>query len=298
MRTLALTGILLGLVAAAPRAQQQVQLLASVVDDTGQAAPSLEPGDLRVLENGTAGKVVKVEPVDKRVTLQLLLDNGIGLGGENLLHLRNGVRGLLEKLPDGMEVTIVTTAPQPRFLVRATTDRAALLQGVDRITPDSGAGRFVESLNEATQRIERDKNETAPIIIAAGTTSGDTNIMERDVERLMRRLQERPTTVHVVLFSGGVGRTAGGGGNQTNVGIAVTDLTRGRYENINAGTRLATLLPELGDVVAVAVKQQSRQYRLMVERPSGASGDVGTLSLGVARPGLKVASVVIENTGR
>ena len=298
MRKLFVMGVLIGLTVAAPGAQQQLQLLASVVDENGQAVTALAPGDVRVLENGTEGKVVKVEPVDKRVTLQILLDNGVGLGSENLLHLRNGVRALIEKLPEGLEVTMVTTAPQPRFLVRATTDKMALLQGVDRLTPDSGAGRFVESLNEATQRIQREKSETAPIIISAATTSGDTNVMERDVEQLMRRLQERPTTVHVVLFAGGVGRTASGGGNQTNIGIAVTNYTRGRYESINAGSRLATLLPELGDQVVQAIAQQSRQYRLVVDRPAGAKGDVGSLSLGVSRPGIRVAGVTRENPER
>lgn len=295
MRKLFLIGILFGFMVAAPSAQEQFQLLASVVDATGAAVTTLAAEDVRVLENGVEGKIVKIEPVDKRVTLQLLLDNGIGLGSENLLHLRNGVRDLLGKIPEGVEVTMVTTAPQPRFLVRATTDRKALLEGVDRLAPDTGAGRFVESLNEATQRIEREKPDTAPIIIAAATTSGDTNVRERDVEQLMKRLQERPTTVHVILLTGG--RSASGGGTQTNVGIAVTEMTRGQYEGINAGSRLATLLPELGDLVAQAATQQSRQYRLTVDRPAGSSGDLGQLSLG-ARAGLKVVGVMQERSPR
>lgn len=296
MRRLLLPAILAGLAIAAPAAQQQLQILAAIVDDTGKPAASLAPEDVQVTENGTAAKILKIEPVDRRVTLQLLIDNGIGLGSENLLHLRNGVRGLLEKLPEGLEVTMVTTAPQPRFLVRATTDRQALLQGVDRIAPDTGAGRFVESLNEATQRIQREKNDTAPIVVAAATTSGDSDVRERDIEQMLKRLQERPTTVHVVLLSGPTGRSSGGGAVQTNVGLAVTEMTRGKFENINSGTRLATLLPEWGDLVAAAVSQQSRQYRLFVERPS--SGDVGQLGLGVAKPGHRVASVMLEPTGR
>lgn len=293
MRSLVLTGVLLGFSITAPAAQQQLKVLATIVDEMGQPAATLAPEDIRVTENGMPAKVVKVEPVDKRVTLQLLIDNGVGLGAENLLHLRNGVRGLLEKLPEGMEVTIVTTAPQPRFLTRATTDRNAILQSVDRIAPDPGTGRFVESLNEATQRIERDKADTAPIIISAATTAGDTDVRERDVEQMVKRLQQRPTTVHVALLTGPAGRSSGGA-VQTNVGLAVTEMTRGKYEGINAGTRLATLLPEWGDVVAMAYKQQSRQYRLFVERPAGASGELGQMGLGVAKPGFKVAAVMLE----
>ena len=41
--------------------------------------------DLRLLEDGAALKVVKIEAVNGWPTkLQVLLDNGIGLGGENL----------------------------------------------------------------------------------------------------------------------------------------------------------------------------------------------------------------------
>ena len=296
MRRLLLPVIFAGLAIAAPAAQQQLQILAAIVDETGKPAASLAPEDVRVTENGTAAKILKIEPVDRRATLQLLIDNGIGLGSENLLHLRNGVRGLIEKLPEGLEVTMVTTAPQPRFLVRATTDRQALLQGVDRIAPDTGAGRFVESLNEATQRIQREKNDIAPIVVAVATTSGDGDVRERDIEQMMKRLQERPTTVHVVLLSGSTGRSSSGGAVQTNVGLAVTEMMRGKFENINSGTRLATLLPEWGDLVAAAASQQSRQYRLFVERTS--SGDVGQLGLGVAKPGHRVTSVMLEPSGR
>jgi hypothetical protein len=77
-------------------------------------------------------------------------------------------------------------------VVRPTTDRKAILAGVDNITPDSNAGRFVESLNEALQRNERDKSDFFPIIIALGTTMGDTRVLDRDLNQIMERLEKRP----------------------------------------------------------------------------------------------------------
>jgi hypothetical protein len=275
-------------------AQKQFQVYASVVDSAGASPATLDAADITVTENGADAKTVKVETVDRKVTVQVLVDNGIGLGAENLMHLRNGVRGVFEALPPGVEAALVTTAPQPRMVVRATTDRQALLKGVDLLSPDSGAGRFVESLNEATQRIERDKTETAPVIIAAGTTSGDTNVMERDVEQLMKRLQTKPTTVHVVVLSAGAGRTASGGGNQTQIGIAVAERTGGRYEGINSPSRLATLLPEIAAQVAKSVAQQSRQFRVTVERPAGASGDLGKISAKSGRAGLSLVALSMD----
>ena len=286
MRSKLLIGVAVALCVASGdmRAQQQVQLYASVADVTGKPVATLEPADLKVLEGGVEAKVVKVEPVSWPVKVQLLVDNGIGLGGQNIQSLKDGIKGLIEALPENLEVTIVTTAPQPRFLVRPTTDKAMMIEGLSRLAPDGGAGRFVESMNEATQRIEKDKSDHFPVIISSATSSGDANVLERDVKRIFERIQKRPTTVHVILLNSTTG-SATGGANQTQVGLAVTQATRGRYESIAVPTRLATLLPELGKQVAASHEKQSHQFKITVERPAGKSGELGQLSAG-GRSGL------------
>ena len=271
---------------------QQFQVYASVADASGNPVTSLEPADLRVTEGGAEAKIVKVEPVNWPVKVQLLLDNGVGLGSGNLQILKDGVKGLIDALPDNLEVTIVTTAPQPRFLVRPTTDKAMMIEGLGRLAPDSGAGRFVESINEATQRIEKDKTDSFPVIIMAGTSSGDSNVLDRDVKRIFERIQKKPTTVHVVLLNATSG-SASGGANQTQVGMSLTQATRGRYESIAAATRLATLLPEIGKQVAESVAKQSHQFRLTLERPAGAKGDLGQVSAG-ARGGLQLRGLSLD----
>lgn len=274
------------------QAQQQFTVFASIVDSTGAPAAKVQPTDLRVTENGTDASVLKVEPVDWPTKLQVLVDNGVGLGGANIIHLRNGLRALVDALPPNIEITLVTTAPQPRFLVRSTADRAEIEKGLGLVSSDSGAGRFVESLNEATQRIERDKANFFPAIIALATNAGDRNVLDRDIERIMQRLEQRPTTVHVIMFAGG-SQSVGGGANQTQVGISVTQYTKGRYENINAATRIATLLPELGAQVAKSHERQSHQFRITAQRPAGSSGQVGKVSMG-ARSNLSVTTLSFD----
>src|SRR5882757_2216136 len=136
-------------------AQQQFTVFAGIVDQAGTPVASLQASDLHVTENGADATVLKVEPVDWPTKLQILVDNGIGIGSTNFVNLRNAVYALIEALPPGIEVTLVTTAPQPRFLVRGTADREAINKGLSLLAYDTGAGRFVESLNEATQRIEK-----------------------------------------------------------------------------------------------------------------------------------------------
>ena len=108
-----------------------------------------------------------------------------------------------------------------------------MIEGLGRLAPDSGAGRFVESINEATQRIEKDKTRSLPGDHLSATSSGDANVLDRDVKRIFERIQKKPTTVHVVLLNSTTGSSSGGA-NQTQVGLAVTEATRGRYESIAA----------------------------------------------------------------
>lgn len=281
MRTRLLTAAVLALcvLATGLRAQRQLMLMATVTDPSGAEVATLEPGDIKFSENGTDGKAIKVEAIDSVPKLQILIDNGIGIGSESLTDLRNAVRGLIEALPPSLEVTLVTTAPQPRFLERATTDKAKLLSAVDRLSPDSGAGRFAESLYEATERIEKDEKGRYTIV-TFGTTSGDTQVRESDVQKTISRVQARGTTVHVVLLTSQRG-AASGGALQEELGQLLANNSRGRFEKIAVANRVATLLPEIGAQVAKTLGGASRLFRITVERPNGASGDLGKLALGV-----------------
>jgi hypothetical protein len=289
---LAVTAVVLCLSASVVTAQRQLQLLATISDPSGAEVAAVEAKEVRVTENGVEATILKVEPVNRVPKVQVLVDNGIGIPPESLGDLRTGVRGLLEALPPDVEVALVSTAPQPRFLERATKDREKLLQAVNRLASDSGAGRFVESMFEATQRIESDKQQDASYtIVSIGSSSGDTNVRERDVQQIMDRVQQRRTTVHVALLTT-VGRTASGGVIQSELGQAVTKATGGRYEGLAVANRLATLLPELGTQIAKTVGGGSRQFRITIDRPGGASGDLGKLAMGVA--GKAVSNVSID----
>ncbi len=278
--------VVVGLAAAstlvAAQGPKQIQVYASVLDGMGAPATSLEIANVVLKEDDVDAHVTRIEPVNWPVKLQLLLDNGIGLGSQNVQILKNGVAGLLDALPANLEVTLVSTAPQPRILARASTDRAAVQKGLDLLAADSGAGRFIDSLNEATQRIERDKGNFFPVIVTVATTIGDRDTGNYDVERIMKRLEARPTTVHVVVLSN-VASTSGGA-NQTSVGLTVTKFTGGRFENINSATRIATLLPEIGQQAATTIERQSHLFLVTADRPAGASGDLGRISLATKAP--------------
>jgi len=261
-------------------AQQQFVFFASVADASGAPVGSLAPDDVKIVENGAEGKVVKIEPIDWPIRLQILVDNGTGMG-EALVQMRNGLKGLVMAIPEGIEMSLITTAPQPRNIVKPTTDRQAIIQGIDRITPDTSAARFVEALNEAAARVDKDKGNYFPVIVILGSTTAEgSQVLERDVQRMRQRFVDRAATVHVIMVNlGARSESSFSGANQTNIGIAVTKDTGGRYEAIAASTRIATLLPEIGEQVAKSHARQSHQFRITFQRPGGASGAVGEIGM-------------------
>ena len=281
LKVLAGTLVILGVVARAGWAQEQFTLYAVVVDGvSGEPVASLSPDEVKFTEDGVEAKVLSAEPVNWPVKVQLLVDNGQGLGSSNIQLLKDGIVGFLDKLPEGVEVTLVSTSPQPRILTKATSDRAEMLKGVALLGPDNGVGRFAESMAEATQRIERDTGDALPVIVTMGTSSGDTNVRDRDINNIFERLQKFPIIVHVVMLQG-TASSASGGGNQTQLGISVTKGTGGRYEGIALANRLPTLLPEIGALVAESHRLASRQFVLTIERPAGKKGDLGQIGAGV-----------------
>jgi hypothetical protein len=269
------------------QAQQTQQLFLSMVDPSGAPVTDLRQDEVTVLEDGMKRETLKVEPVNWPIKLAVLVDNG-AFANTGLVLLRNGLRAFFEKLPDGIEMSLVTLNPQPRAVVRPTTERQKLIQGVDLITPDSGAARFAEGLLEAVNRFDQDKSERFPVIMVVGTDGAEgSSFRERDVERLSKKITENAVTVHIVMLSlAGDRASAASGSLQVQLGLALTEQTGGRYENIAAATRLPTLLPEFGERIAKSHLRQSHQYRITYVRPAGAGVPSQGISATTAREGL------------
>ena len=270
-------------------AQQQLQFFASFTDLNDEPVTRLILDDIEVTEDNVAGTVVRMEEIDWPVRVELLLDNGPGVGLENLIHVRNGVRAFLEALPAGIEVSVITTAPQPRYVVRPTRDREELLDSIGRLAPDSGGARFLDSLSEFATRIDEMRSDPEranffPVVVVLGSTAAEaSSSLDRAIERFFQRFQEHAATVHIIMLTSRGSSVRGTGANQRQLGIALAKATRGRYENISVPSRLATLLPEIAKQIARSHLLQSQQYRITFERPAGVSGPLGRI--GVLGPG-------------
>jgi hypothetical protein len=290
VRQLAVAVLLAALASPVLQAQRQFEFFVSAVDAAGAPVTDLKAEEIVITENGAAASVERMELITKPVKVQVLVDNGIGTGSQ-LVQFRNGLKGFFAALPLGVESSLLTLSPQPRWVVRSTNDRVQLAKGVDMIAPDDGGSKFIDALVEASGRIEQDnkgRNQYFPVIVVLSTTGPETSgSRERDVERLVQRFRQLSATVHIVMLGTGPQTTnTVSGARQVGLGKFLADDTGGRYEAIAAPTRIMTLLPEFGETVAKAHIRQNQQYLVTVQRPEGRSGALGELAMAVTRPGV------------
>jgi hypothetical protein len=130
------------------------------------------------------------------VKLQLLIDNGPTTTSQ-INSLRDGLRGLLDQIPEGVEMSMYATAPNARNVVKPTTDKQKLIDGIGLIAPDRGAGAFFDALMEATGRIDKDKTPHFPVTFMVASDFGRSGGVDRDFQRMQDTIIKHAATVHI-----------------------------------------------------------------------------------------------------
>ena len=244
-------------------AQKQQQVFISLTGTDGKPVTGLQAADVTISENDVNCKVIKVEEIDWPTKVQVLVDNGRP-NTSPINPLRDGLKAFFELMPEGTEMSLYSTAGTPRAIVKPTTDKQKAIDGIALMAPDSGAGMFFDALSEAAERVAKDKVPGFPVILMVGSDLGQVRALDQPYLKLQQTIIDKGITTHVTLTGG----TGGSGGQaQTEIGLNVTKLSGGKYENISAPSRLATLLPEMGGRIAAAAVRQRHQYRVTYERP-------------------------------
>ena len=274
-----------------PPNPNQITFFLSATTLTGEPVADLKPEDVVIGEDGKASEIVRMVPVAWPVKVTVLVDNGAGTG-QLLSQYRSGLKAFLAGLPSGVEASVITLAPQPRWLIRPTANAEQLQKSVDLLVPDQAAPLTVEGLIEAAKRVEQENRKQVvhfPVIVVLSTTGAErSTAREAEVDRMARLLVSYPARVHVIMMNNGATPGSFTGARQVHVGKSLADLTGGRYEAIAAGTRIPSLLGEFAQMITEAHAFQSHQYMVTVQRPGGAAGPAGQMMAGPKRTGIRL----------
>ena len=283
------------LVGATPAAEAQEHTLHVAVADTGgNPVPGLTEDDIVVQWDGENLETTEFEFIDWPVRLTVFIDNGDN-ASSLVPQVREGLRVLLGALPPEIEVAMLTTGRQPRWITRHTTDRAELEGNIANISPDTGAAAtFNDALIEETDRIhDDDDREYYPVIIMIATDGADLSRSQQGrVDRMVERMVENSVEVHTLLFVSG--NALGSGSMAAGVGEALVPVTRGSFERITVPTAVVERLEALGRDIARKHGFVSNQYRITYRQPRNPSPQP---AIGVAteRAGLQMMATIDGN---
>lgn len=274
--------------------EEQFQFIVSASDAEGRPITDLTREEIVMSENGVANEIVKVEPFQVPVKLTVAIDNG-PLSRDALGHYRTGLTGLVKALPADVEVTLITISPQPRMVVRPTTDRVRILRGVNEFAPQDESPRFTDALVEFSKRYQEELEDTRradslPVLVMISTTATEASSYEvPEIEKALGFLQARKAKVYVTMTSTreqATGLAAINTARQAIIAIPATKATGGKYEALADSGRLATLLPEFGEEIAALHRKHYNQVRVTAQRQKGLSGQLQNPRIEITRPGL------------
>jgi hypothetical protein len=279
---------------------QVFQFVVSATDAAGAPVTDVRAEDVLMSENGVRQQVVKVEPLAIPMKLTIAVDNGLD-SADVLAHYRSGLTGLVQALPSDVEITLITTAPQPRMVVKPTTSRTQILRGINGFAPEQARPRFSDALVEYSERLQFEAKDRLaspymPVLVMVSTAAIETRSYQpKDIEKAVAFLVKRHAKVNAIVVSArsGAGTTPAGLDLtlQSIVALPAAKATNGRYEGLAVSNRLATLLPEWGRDLATLHARQTKQFRVTVERSQG--GDLQNPRIELARPGLS-GSVTLD----
>jgi hypothetical protein len=296
------------------RAQEQAALFVFAVDRGGVPLLEIVPSDLAIQEDAGRASIVSVRRFGWPLKVTVLLDNGPRTT-DSLVHYRTGLKRFFAGLPPNVPVSLIATAPNPRWLIREATDPLQIERAVNLITPDEGLARFSDSLIEYAGRLDEEFRRVSkeqmppylPVLVSIATTHQDGSEVTRQANlKMLLSLRQHLVWTNMIMVSPARAATSPGGlpiidtdeGQNAEIAKAVQDVTRGRYVPVTgSGTSalMSTILPELAQSISARYIRQMTQHRVVLERAAGAKGPMRNVAVSLF--GHEGAKLVISADG-
>jgi len=216
-----LVAIIAVLVAFGSGASVQVQspeteqsLFVSVIR-RGEPVLDLTADEFVVEEDGERRDVLRIERAEEPMHVAILVDDSRGLV-QNLSHIRNGLNELLDALPEGQQIALLTFGgDQVRTIVDYTSDKGRLREEVTRYAAFSESSAYLMNALAGTAIDLDQRGALRPVIIlitGEDAITGGGSTLGRSVELLGLRgldaaqalgvLKERMVAVHSLILRG------------------------------------------------------------------------------------------------
>ena len=305
-----LIAIALAATVVAVRGQEQAAIYVFVVDRSGVPLLQIAPSDLAIQEDAGRASIVSVRRFGWPLKVTVLLDNGPRTT-DSLVHYRTGLKRFFAGLPKNVPVSLIATAPNPRWLIREATDPVQIERAVNLITPDQGLARFSDALIEYADRLDEEFRRVSkeqmppylPVLVSIATTHQDGSEVTRQSSlKMLMSLRQHLVWTHMIMVSPVRATSSPGGlpildsdeGQNAEIAKGVQEVTGGRYVPVTgSGTSalMSTILPELAQSISARYIRQMTQHRVVLDRAAGAKGPMRNVAVSLfGHEGARIAN--------
>ena len=271
--------------AGSARAQDQYEFFFRVTDDAGAPVTNLTPNDFVVDAGGEPATIVSAELVGGPLRLAILLDDSVGVQ-DYFTHVRNGLPGFIDALPDGTEMSVMTLRDRPTAFVDTTSDAAAVKEKLGDYFAQDGAATFLDALVETAAGFQEEGLSRPVIAVISGDGPEQSNSREQQIDNMAQQLLDMSATVHFLTLS------TQSMGPQKAVADQVTGWNGGWNESLNSPSEaVVDKMAEMGAMVAQRFNELATQYLVAFTPPAGAD-PAGGFSAGVRRTDVNVLVTV------
>jgi VWFA-related protein len=256
---LVIATILIALAASAHTVAQSVQrsLYVSVVDKDGKPVPDLGPADFLVQEDRVTREVLTVGPANDPMQIALLVDNSQA-SDPFIRDYREALPAFINEMMAASgprnEMALIMLADRPTIFTQYTTDRAAVLKGVERIFAMPGSATYLlDGLIETSRGITK-RNSPRPVIVAL--TSEGPELSDRYYQQVLEPVKESAAAVNILV----IGRPINQEHDRAVVLDRATKETGGRWDTLLISTALTDKMKEIA-------QDLKSQYKVTYARP-------------------------------
>ena len=251
---------------------------AGVVDRAGAPITGLSNPDFVVRENGVAREILRVSPATDSLRVAILVDNSQEIRND-LIDLRQGLRGFVNELDRRHEVSLTGFGGPPTVLVDYTRDLTRLETGITRLLARPGTGSYLLSAIIDTSRAMRKRRDLRRVMVII-TTQGP-EFSEISYQTVLEYVRESGAPMHsYVLRREGMSPTDAAA-QEVELTLAVgTQMTGGRREELLSAMAMTPRLQSLAT-------ELNHQYQVVYARPKTLLPPE-TIEVGVRRSGVVV----------
>lgn len=253
---------------------------------SGAVVTDLRPAEVTIREDGVIRPVLDVRPANLPIKLVVLVDTS-RVAARGLDRVREGLRHFLDRLPANQEVSLLTLAPRPRWVMQGGIDQAEVRDGIDRLDIGGRSLRLVDGLVEASKWLAADPGPLRPVLVLVSADGRDrSGDRSKQLAALVDRVWRHGITLHALVM-----RTPmpGSFGRRTSVAAAVgrdlSNSTGGSYASVFLGANLDRPLSDIAARIVDRNRVLARQQLIRYERPE--ADPLGCIRVNITRLGVR-----------